>query len=111
MVKVADVAMCKPQYRKDYAEIGGRPPAPIRWLPWESILLVSIKVMYTNNTFYFECFRIDILAQAVFGRSQLPFGKFLALHVNDLLVICLMKRSFKTPNICITGVNYRSGIS
>ncbi|KAJ8948705.1 hypothetical protein NQ318_017873, partial [Aromia moschata] len=39
VVKVADVAMCKPQYRKDYAEIGGRPPAPIRWLPWESILL------------------------------------------------------------------------
>nr|CAH7715863.1 unnamed protein product [Callosobruchus chinensis] len=31
--------MCKPQYKKDYAEIGGRPPAPIRWLPWESILL------------------------------------------------------------------------
>ncbi|KAJ8985109.1 hypothetical protein NQ317_012759 [Molorchus minor] len=38
-VKIADVAMCKLQYRKDYAEIGGRPPAPIRWLPWESILL------------------------------------------------------------------------
>nr|CAI5859950.1 unnamed protein product [Callosobruchus analis] len=38
-VKVADIAMCKPQYKKDYAEIGGRPPAPIRWLPWESILL------------------------------------------------------------------------
>ncbi|XP_025835674.1 discoidin domain-containing receptor 2-like [Agrilus planipennis] len=39
VVKIADVAMCKPQYKKDYAEIGGRPPAPIRWLPWESILL------------------------------------------------------------------------
>ncbi|CAH1968899.1 unnamed protein product [Acanthoscelides obtectus] len=39
IVKITDIAMCKPQYRKDYAEIGGRPPAPIRWLPWESILL------------------------------------------------------------------------
>ncbi|XP_030749346.1 discoidin domain-containing receptor 2-like [Sitophilus oryzae] len=39
IVKVADIAMSKPQYRKEYAEIGGRPPAPIRWLPWESILL------------------------------------------------------------------------
>ncbi|XP_060534695.1 discoidin domain-containing receptor tyrosine kinase B-like [Cylas formicarius] len=39
VVKIADMAMCKLQYRKDYAEIGGRPPAPIRWLPWESILL------------------------------------------------------------------------
>ncbi|KAF5282399.1 hypothetical protein FQA39_LY17596 [Lamprigera yunnana] len=38
-IKVADIAICKIQYRKDYAEIGGRPPAPIRWLPWESILL------------------------------------------------------------------------
>ncbi|XP_071055936.1 discoidin domain-containing receptor 2-like isoform X2 [Onthophagus taurus] len=39
IVKVTDIAMGKPLYRKDYAEIGGRPPAPIRWLPWESILL------------------------------------------------------------------------
>ncbi|XP_076272189.1 discoidin domain-containing receptor 2-like [Rhynchophorus ferrugineus] len=39
IVKVTDIAMSKPQYRKEYAEIGGRPPAPIRWLPWESILL------------------------------------------------------------------------
>lgn len=31
--------MCSPLYKKDYSEIGGRPPAPIRWLPWESILL------------------------------------------------------------------------
>jgi len=41
VVKITDIAMAKPQYRKEYAEIGGRPPAPIRWLPWESILLVS----------------------------------------------------------------------
>lgn len=40
LIKIADIAMCMPQYSKDYAEIGGRPPAPIRWLPWESILLV-----------------------------------------------------------------------
>lgn len=45
--------MCMPQYSKDYAEIGGRPPAPIRWLPWESILLVrywtSIVFVTTEN--------------------------------------------------------------
>ncbi|XP_075229371.1 discoidin domain-containing receptor 2-like isoform X2 [Lycorma delicatula] len=39
IIKVADIAMCNPVYSKDYSEIGGRPPAPIRWLPWESILL------------------------------------------------------------------------
>ncbi|KAL1117281.1 hypothetical protein AAG570_004607 [Ranatra chinensis] len=38
-IKIADIAMCNPLYQKDYSEIGGRPPAPIRWLPWESILL------------------------------------------------------------------------
>ncbi|XP_075230304.1 discoidin domain-containing receptor 2-like [Lycorma delicatula] len=39
IIKVADIAMCNPVYSKDYSEIGGRPPAAIRWLPWESILL------------------------------------------------------------------------
>uniref|UniRef100_A0A8D9E2R6 Discoidin domain-containing receptor 2 n=1 Tax=Cacopsylla melanoneura TaxID=428564 RepID=A0A8D9E2R6_9HEMI len=39
IVKVGDIAMCNPVYSKDYDEIGSRPPAPIRWLPWESILL------------------------------------------------------------------------
>lgn len=41
VVKVADMAMASDLYRRDYCDIGGRPPAPIRWLPWESILLVS----------------------------------------------------------------------
>jgi len=40
-IKVADVAVCNPAYKNDYSEIGNRPPAPIRWLPWESVLLVS----------------------------------------------------------------------
>lgn len=39
-VKIADVAICNPDYENDYSAIGGRPPAPIRWMPWESILLV-----------------------------------------------------------------------
>ncbi|XP_014291847.1 discoidin domain-containing receptor 2 [Halyomorpha halys] len=38
-VKIADVAICNPDYENDYSAIGGRPPAPIRWMPWESILL------------------------------------------------------------------------
>lgn len=42
-VKVTDIAMCSDLYKKDYSDIGGRPPAPIRWLPWESILLVRIR--------------------------------------------------------------------
>ncbi|XP_049771029.1 discoidin domain-containing receptor 2-like [Schistocerca cancellata] len=38
-VKVADLAMSSDLYKRDYCDIGGRPAAPIRWLPWESILL------------------------------------------------------------------------
>ncbi|KAF6201840.1 hypothetical protein GE061_004235 [Apolygus lucorum] len=38
-IKIADVAMCNPDYQEHYSAIGGRPPAPIRWLAWESILL------------------------------------------------------------------------
>lgn len=39
-VKVTDIAMCSDLYKKDYCDIGGRPLVPIRWQPWESILLV-----------------------------------------------------------------------
>ncbi|XP_020282480.1 discoidin domain-containing receptor 2-like isoform X2 [Pseudomyrmex gracilis] len=41
-VKVTDIAMCSDLYKKDYSDLGGRPPAPIRWLPWESILLIHV---------------------------------------------------------------------
>lgn len=43
--------MCRPQYRKDYTEIGGRPPAPIRWLPWESILLVCSRIIFNCHKY------------------------------------------------------------
>lgn len=39
VIKITDIAISKPQYRKDYAELDGRAPVPIRWLPWESIIL------------------------------------------------------------------------
>ena len=41
-VKVADIAVTKAQYRNDYVEVDeSHTLVPIRWLPWESILLVS----------------------------------------------------------------------
>lgn len=54
-MKVADVAMCNPEYEEDYSEIGGRPAAPVRWLPWESILLVS------SGTFHRGVVRLTLL--------------------------------------------------
>ncbi|XP_058790525.1 discoidin domain-containing receptor 2-like [Phymastichus coffea] len=45
-VKVTDIAMCSDLYKKDYSDIGGKRPVPIRWLPWESMLLDR----YTNSS-------------------------------------------------------------
>lgn len=49
-VKVTDIAMCSDLYKKDYSDIMGRTPAPIRWLPWESILMVRLDQFFSNNT-------------------------------------------------------------
>ncbi|XP_063224924.1 discoidin domain-containing receptor 2-like [Bacillus rossius redtenbacheri] len=38
-VKIADLAMSSTLYKKDYTEVGERQCVPIRWLPWESIVL------------------------------------------------------------------------
>lgn len=41
-VKIADFGMSRNLYRGDYYRIQGRAVLPIRWMSWESILLVSI---------------------------------------------------------------------
>lgn len=41
-IKIADFGMSRNLYRGDYYRIQGRAVLPIRWMSWESILLVSI---------------------------------------------------------------------
>lgn len=40
-IKIADFGMSRNLYRGDYFRIQGRAVLPIRWMSWESILLVS----------------------------------------------------------------------
>lgn len=42
-VKITDVAMGISLFNSDYSQVRGRRSAPIRWQPWETILLVSGK--------------------------------------------------------------------
>ena len=39
-IKITDIAMGISLFNSDYSEVRGRTCAPIRWQPWESILLV-----------------------------------------------------------------------
>ncbi|KAG8230073.1 hypothetical protein J437_LFUL009192 [Ladona fulva] len=67
-VKIGDVAMCNGAYREDYSEIGGRPPAPIRWLPWESILLDRYTCRSSAWSFAVTLWEVLMLA------SEKPFS-------------------------------------
>lgn len=40
-IKIADFGMSRSLYAADYYKIEGRAMLPIRWMAWESILLVS----------------------------------------------------------------------
>ena len=40
-IKIADFGMSRNLYRGDYYRVQGRAVLPIRWMSWESILLVS----------------------------------------------------------------------
>ncbi|XP_046402897.1 discoidin domain-containing receptor 2-like [Ischnura elegans] len=67
-IKIGDVAMCNGAYHEDYSEIGGRPPAPIRWLPWESILLDRYTCRSSAWSFAVTLWEILMLA------SEKPFS-------------------------------------
>lgn len=41
-IKIADFGMSRNLYSSDYYRIQGRAVLPIRWMAWESILLVSV---------------------------------------------------------------------
>lgn len=48
-IKIADFGMSRNLYSSDYYRIQGRAVLPIRWMAWESILLVrdrEVKVVY-----------------------------------------------------------------
>lgn len=41
-VKISDLGTGRSAYAADYFRVEGRPPLPIRWMAWESMLMVSV---------------------------------------------------------------------
>lgn len=54
-IKISDFGMSRSLYSADYYRIEGRAVLPIRWMAWESILLVS-KLMARKIIFFLEIF-------------------------------------------------------
>lgn len=43
-IKISHIAMCRSQYREDYPPIGPSMfPLPLRWMAWESSVLVNVQ--------------------------------------------------------------------
>lgn len=55
IIKISDFGMSRSLYSADYYRIEGRVVLLIRWMVWESILLVS-KLMVRKIIFYVEFF-------------------------------------------------------
>lgn len=52
-IKIADFGMSRNLYRGDYYRIQGRAVLPIRWMSWESILLVShVKKVFSQKMIF-----------------------------------------------------------
>ena len=44
-IKISDFGMSRSLYSSDYYRIEGRAVLPIRWMAWESILLVRVNII------------------------------------------------------------------
>ena len=56
IIKISDFGMSRNLYSGDYYKIEGKALLPIRWMAWESILLVSQSqihaIYFTKNCFF-----------------------------------------------------------
>ena len=48
-IKISDLGMGRPLYAADYFHLEGRAMMPIRWMAWESVMLVG-PLAFTNYT-------------------------------------------------------------
>jgi discoidin domain receptor family protein 2 len=51
-IKISDFGMSRGLYKDDYYSIDGKAVLPVRWMAWESVLLVSIE-KDPNTCFFF----------------------------------------------------------
>ncbi|CAB4057191.1 DDR2 [Lepeophtheirus salmonis] len=53
-IKISDIAQGMTMFKEDYSEVKGQSHAPIRWQPWESVLLGRITVVKNAEHFYYN---------------------------------------------------------
>ena len=71
-IKISDFGMSRSLYSADYYRIEGRAVLPIRWMAWESILLVIYELMCCINIQNSASLVVRLLTQAV-GFSLVEF--------------------------------------
>jgi hypothetical protein len=47
-IKICDLAIICAAFKDDYGEVRGRKSLPIRWIAWETIVMVNI-LIYNNK--------------------------------------------------------------
>ena len=83
-IKISDFGMSRSLYSSDYYRIEGRAVLPIRWMAWESILLVS-EVMERHSASLHTIkdllisLNVRLLAMVMGGKKQLSQAKTLLL--------------------------------
>ena len=65
-IKISDLGMSRTDYIQDYYRVEGRTMLPIRWMAWESVMLVGITniifsyEIFYFNTYYFGCVKKNL---------------------------------------------------
>lgn len=103
-IKIADFGMSRNLYSSDYYRIQGRAVLPIRWMAWESILLVSCTTKHPLVKSHNEYLnRLNVLPTrvsspqpATCGRSVSPCGRSSPCVRSSPTVCCLTNRSSRT---------------
>ncbi|XP_073975593.1 discoidin domain-containing receptor 2-like isoform X2 [Rhodnius prolixus] len=101
-IKIADIAICNPMYENHYSAIGGRPPAPIRWQPWESILL-------DRHTCASSVWSFAVTVWEIFSRcNEIPFSNFtndeVVQNAEQMYYGGELQTLLPKPSICMSDV-------
>ena len=88
VVKITDVAMGISLFNSDYSEVRGRSCAPIRWQPWETLLLVSLWILYSLESVKLICTKVAFVQNR---QASLLEKKEMMEHVNIAKAKCIYR--------------------
>ena len=83
-IKISDFGMSRTLYSSDYYRLEGKAMLPIRWMAWESVLLVSVMYLCSKSLVFGVCLFI-----ANFQRYRSVNNDVqCAYHFHKLQIIC-----------------------